>query len=176
MGLEITSSKLRFKRGAGPSGILAIFMGIIVVVHGILAIFVFKWLWLQLVGGVAFITALILLYWMIKRVSNWPKHFLEISPSEKKVIIGQVKNGADIKEIELDINKAQYFLCKSRYNGAGADFSLYAKIGDSQGIPAKLRERLSNTGEVDLMPWTQEFRGTIQKMLKFLREHNVRIR
>lgn len=169
MKLEIMSNKLRFERGGGPSGVLTIIVGILVLVEAFLAFFAFEWLWLRIMGGIGALVTIIVFLWIRHYISNWPVHYLEISSHHKNVTTGKIKNKMDTKEIEIPFDKIRCFRCKSRYGESiGAAYSLYAQIDDVQSLPSNLREHLSNKEEIDLMPWTQEFRKTIHKMLRFL--------
>ncbi|WDI42170.1 hypothetical protein [Bremerella sp. P1] len=165
MKITSTLNDVRFERGLGLGGVMFLLLLALLMTKVTLVLYVMSEHGL-LTSLVAAAFGAVFVYWC-QQVWNSPPNYLEISFSTRRVKTGTV--GEDELLLDIPLDCVAHFECVHR-GGAGASHTLYAHLEEPHSNIA------GGAIDVDLMPWTQETKSTIKRIMDEIAAHGHAVR
>ena len=169
MGLRVTPASYRLERGGGLGGCLVLVVPLVLIAKGLLLWRLYGWwhagLVLAALSAIAFV--------QLSRVfAKWNARFIHFEG--RTLRLGRLEKGREIVDFEFrceDIIEAGV-LQKSTH---GAAYGLAAFLRKHPPRDSDLAKHGRAREGYDLFWWTQEYAGTVKKLLEQLERAGVRV-
>jgi hypothetical protein len=168
MGLKITAGAHRFERGVGFGGCLILLIPLAIAGKGIVFWYVYDWWHIGLLeivlGALAFIK-------LLRVFATWNVRFIELQAGV--VRLGQVQKGRELVDCQFSWNDfASAGVLKKSTHGAAYGLGAFLRTPPPPGSELQKHGRIGDG--YDLLWWTQEYPGTIRKLLTVFQQRGVR--
>ena len=171
MGLKDEPHKVRLERGLGLGGCLVGAIPFLLLGKGLVL-----WLWIGWVlpGLVLIGFSIAAVVGVIRAFSQWNVHFIDIFPLQRTLSLGQRIDGKDVVEDRFSFDDFEGVGCL-KVGEQGACYALVAKLKPEKALTGELAKYVDTQGYLHLTWWTQEYAGTINKMVHRIVANGVKV-